>query len=70
MKKTIKVVTTLVDNIFVTRKAIVNHNAETLRVLNNYLASITKNGGKLWKFGTSFVRSSLRNSVYHNTGEK
>lgn len=43
MKKTIKVVTTLVDNIFVTRKAIVNHNAETLRVLNSYLADVTKN---------------------------
>lgn len=43
MKKTIKVVTTLVDTIFVTRKAIVNHNAETLRVLNHYLADITQN---------------------------
>lgn len=42
MKKTIKVVTTLVDSIFVTRKAIASHNAETLRKLNSYLADITK----------------------------
>ena len=51
MKKTIKVVTTLVDNIFVTRKAIVNHNAETLRVLNNHLSSITKNGVSFGSLG-------------------
>jgi hypothetical protein len=43
MKKTIKVVTNFVDNIFVTRQAIASHNAETLRVLNSYLADITKN---------------------------
>lgn len=51
MKKTIKVVTTLVDNIFVTRKAIVNHNAATLLVLNSYLANITKNGVKFISLG-------------------
>lgn len=43
MKKIIKVVTTLVDSIFVTKIAIVSHNAETLRVLNSHLADITKN---------------------------
>lgn len=42
MKKIIKVVTTLVDSIFITRIAIVSHNAETLRVLNSYLANVTK----------------------------
>lgn len=43
MNKIIKVVTTLVDSIFVTRIAIVSHNTETLRVLNSHLADITKN---------------------------
>ena len=42
MRKTIKVVTTHIDSIFITRNAIRNHNAETLRVLNSYLADITK----------------------------
>ena len=43
MRKTIKVITTHIDSIFITRRAIASHNAETLRVLNSYLADVTKN---------------------------
>lgn len=44
--KTIRVVTTLIDSIFITRRAITNHNAETLQKLNAYLADITHNSAK------------------------
>lgn len=44
--KTIKVVTTLIESIFITRRAITNHNKETLQKLNAYLADITHNSAK------------------------
>ena len=44
--KTIKVVTTFIDSIFITREAVTNHTKETLQKLNAYLADITKNSIK------------------------
>lgn len=46
MKTTIKVVTNVIDEIFITRKALTNHNEETLRILNAYLADITRTSAR------------------------
>lgn len=44
--KTIRVVTTFIESIIITRRAITNHNKETLQKLNAYLADITNNSAK------------------------
>lgn len=44
--KTIKVITTLVDSIFIPTRALTHHNEETLKILNNYLANITQSSAK------------------------